>query len=219
MKVEPIYLDDVVQNDMEWDRLHLGVITTSGFSDMKAGGSGVTKDKYWYGRASERITGISASGNYKSWQMQRGHDQEHKARLRYEMMTGLDVRQTGFVWMNPDKLVGSSPDGLIGDDGLVEIKTREVHIHMPWVLKSEKKISGTYMDQAQGQMLVTGRQWVDWVSYCPEAPIPLEWFRIHRDEDHIDLLVAALERAISGIDEIEAEMRAAMHQRLGSGVH
>jgi hypothetical protein len=124
---------------------------------------------------------------YINHHMERGKVMEVEARTLYLFRTGTDLRLAGF-FVNDEIGAGASPDSVIGEDGLVEIKTK-----LP-ALQLELLISGglpaEHKAQVQGQLLVTGRQWVDFVSYWPKLPAHI--VRVERDEPYIATLKQAL---------------------------
>jgi len=193
-------IPDAAQGSDEWLKIRSGKITASGISDMMSGGSGLTRQKYLTQLAVERMTGKSING-FKSAAMQRGTDLEPEAREAYEFDNLIDVLQSGFVDHPIIAHSGASPDGLVGDDGLVEIKCPDLHTHIGYILSA--KVPTNYFLQMQWQMAVTGRQWCDFYSYNPDMPLHLKSFqvRVMRDEK----LIKELEQAAVIFDaEIES---------------
>lgn len=120
--------------------------------------------------------------------MENGHLNEASAVAEYEFMTGRDTQQVGFVTTD-DGLIGASPDRLVGDDGLLECKCPSEWVHIRHMVEND--LESDHRVQIQGQLLVTGRQWVDAISWCKGFPSVI--IRVERDEEFIsgmnDLLV------------------------------
>jgi putative phage-type endonuclease len=178
------------QHTPEWFACRIGCLTSSRIADV------VTKRKrnpteplqaYLDLRldlAVERVTG-KISENYVSYWMERGTELEPLARAAYELRNDVEVRQTGFVLHPSIKWAGCSPDGLIGDDGLVELKVPKSTTHAEYLLG--ECVPELYVPQMLWQMACTGRSWCDFASYCPDFPEPLDLFvcRLQRDSNRI----------------------------------
>ena len=131
----------------------------------------------------EAVLGEPLDSPDSMW-MGRGTDMEDEARGWYELTRGVDVDVVGFV-VNGG--VGCSPDGLVGSDGLVEIKIRKAANHMAAVMAG---VHGALDTQIQGQLMVTERAWCDVIHYNPQ--LPSQVVRVERDEDYVGALRAAL---------------------------
>ncbi len=149
----------------------------------------------------ERLTGNPVQG-YTNAAMQWGTDQEPYAREAYEAHTGVLVDQVGFVPHKAIPWCGASPDGLIDDAGLVELKCPESTTHLEWL--EAGKVPPKHMPQIQGQMWVTERQWCDFVSFDPRFPPNLQLFivRAERDDDYIKTLESAVKDFLGGVEEM-----------------
>lgn len=191
-------LYDYPQGSDDWLQLRVGKITASRFKDARdrnkpAKGETVGKPSakcigYAAQVAVERIAGRSLDQKFQSWQMKEGHEQEPAARNAYDVETGNVVREVGAI-ATDDELFLYSPDGLIGDDGLLEIKT----LLSPEVIL--RVVGGgdlsDYMDQCLGGLWLTGRKWIDLVLWAPALePIgrALTIHHIERDDDAIEAL-------------------------------
>lgn len=181
---------DVEQRSDAWRQLRLGRVTASRIGDILA----KTKSGYSASRANlmaelicERLTGKPNEG-FVSAPMQHGIDTEPEARSAYEFYKGLTVKQIGFALHPRIEQAGCSPDGLINDDGLIEIKCPQGAAHLETLLA--QKIPEKYIAQMQMQMACTERQWVDFVSYCPSFPEELRLYvcRLFRDDKRISEL-------------------------------
>lgn len=175
------------QNSDDWYAARCGIVTASEFHTVLAkgrgGGESVTRRKYMLTLAGERIGGPSPFDRYSNSAMQRGHEYEQEARDSYQLITDHEVEQVGFMRRGD---VGYSPDGIIGDDGLLEIKTKAYPLHLDCLLKDE--VPEEHMAQIQGGLWVSGRLWLDFVSYSPGLPIFIK--RVTRDEAYIARLSA-----------------------------
>ena len=180
----------IPQGTDEWKRERLGHVTASRVADVMAKvktGEAKTREKYRYEIVTQRLTNEIVDG-YTNDAMAWGTEQEPYARMAYEARTGNFVNQVGFVKHWGIKWVGASPDGLVGDDGLIEIKCPNTLTHLK-TLESGKAPS-EYIGQMQMQMWVTGRSWCDFVSYDPRLPDELRYFciRVNRDNDYISAM-------------------------------
>lgn len=175
----------IEQGTIEWFAMRLGKVTASKVSDVMSKGKGKAESagvrNYRAQLVCERLTG-NREETYANCAMQRGTELEPMARECYEFIKGVDVYQIAFVNHPLIEYGGASPDGLVGDDGLIEIKCPNTATHIDYLLTGEPP--ATYIDQMNWQMACTGRQWVDFVSYDPRLPEELQLFvvRHHRDE-------------------------------------
>jgi putative phage-type endonuclease len=172
----------------EWYSARLGKVTASRLSDVLATiktGEAAARANYRIELVAERLTGKSTPG-FTSAAMQWGVSCEPMARSAYETETGLIVTEVGFVDHPTIEMTGASPDGLVGDDGLIEIKCPDTKTHIETL--TSKKAPSKYIPQMQWQMACTGRQWVDFVSFDPRLPehLMLEIIRVDRDQSLID---------------------------------
>lgn len=178
------------QGTDEWRMLRLGIPTASNFAEVMAkgkdGGKSITRRKYLLTLLGERLTGEVVDG-YSNAHMERGKVMEAEARDLYTFRTDAAIQQVSFV-RNDEVSAGASPDALIGADGLLEIKTRLPALQLDLLLSGG--LPAEHKAQVQGQLLVTGRQWVDFVSYWPK--LPLHIVRVERDEPYIATLRQAI---------------------------
>lgn len=138
-----------------------------------------TAKKYAVDIAIEQITGNPISSNYSNQHMERGHEQEPMARMLYEDENFCDVSNGGFFQSD---FVGCSPDGLVCEDGAVEIKSVISSIHYTNVKRGT--VDPAYKWQCRGNLKFTGREWLDFVSYCADYPTGKQLFihRLHKDD-------------------------------------
>lgn len=173
---------DVIQGSKEWEDLHLLKLTASDATAVIAQGKGLktlVRNKLAEYYSSEKYE--EYSNKYKNSQMQRGSDMEDTARRIYELETGLTVEQVGFVEL--DEHIGCSPDGLVGEEGLLEIKNPSDTVFIELAIKA--KIDSNHINQMQMQMFVTGRKWCDYFAFNPNFSPNFFMRRIHRDEDYM----------------------------------
>jgi putative phage-type endonuclease len=170
------------QRSPEWFQARLGVPSASAFGRViTPGGKPSTQaDGYLNKLVAEILTGKSEYQEVNE-AMQRGTDLEPEARQYYELIAG-PVQEVGFCIH--DDGFGCSPDGFVGEDGLLEIKCPLAHTHVEYLI--DDAIPGIYIPQVQGQLLVTGRKWCDFLSYHPDMKPLL--VRVERDEKFIATL-------------------------------
>lgn len=177
-----------------WLRQRAGKVTASRISDVMAktkSGYSASRKNYLAQLLTERLTGAPAQ-SFTSAAMEHGINTEPQARDAYQFLTMDTVVETGFV-IHPDiEDAGASPDGLIGERGLIEIKCPNTATHIE-TLKSEK-IADKYVKQMQWQMACTGRAWCDFMSFDPRLPEELQvWIkRVERDDE----MIAEIESAV-----------------------
>lgn len=198
------------QRTQEWFEARLGHVTASRIADLTAKtktGYSASRAKYKAQLLCERLTG-QIEQSFTSLAMQRGIDLEPKARAIYTLETGNLVEETGFVIHPLIKNSGASPDGLIGDDGLIEIKCPETHTHIEF-LKTQKP-KKEYWLQMQWQMACTGRQWCDFVSYDDRLPenLAFKCIRIYRDEKQIIEIENEVQQFLFELDNEIKELEA-----------
>ena len=186
--------NELVQGTDEWFKVRLGKLTASKSQAIANNGKGL--ETLCFEKVAEIISG-TREDSYKNADMDRGNEQETLARSAYEMETGNQVKTVGFVEL--DERVGCSPDGLVGDDGLVEIKCHNGS-KMVQLLFSNK-IDTKYVWQIQFQMYVTGRQYVDYVGFNENFP-NLKIIRVIRDEKSIEKIRIGIETGKAKIEEI-----------------
>lgn len=192
-------LIDVKQGTDEWLQARLGLVTASNFkfatSDGIGGADSKTKFSYLCALLSERTTGNLVK-RYHNEAMEWGTHNEPAARSTYTLETGSEVTQVGFV--KNGEHVGASPDGLVGDDGMIQIKCQESHNHIANLLK--QKCPTVHLKQIQGELWCCGRLWSDFVSFDPRNPFKdIFIFRVHRDEEFIRKLA-------EGVNEFVVEL-------------
>lgn len=159
---------DVEQNGEEWDALRLGKATASNFGLIMANDGkafGEPARRYALQLALEQIKGCKSEFGFSNDHMERGHEQETIARMLYEEMNFVDVDNGGFF---DHETYGDSPDGLVGQDGLVEIKSVIAATHYSTLTRAS--FDPAYRWQLVGHLDCSGRDWVDFISYCSDFP-------------------------------------------------
>jgi hypothetical protein len=205
------------QGSEDWLQLRVGKITASRYKDARdrlkpAKGETIGKPSakcmgYAAQVAVERIAGRSIDKVFQNWQMKEGQEQEPNARNAYDVESGNVVQEVGAITTDDDLFL-YSPDGLIADDGLLEIKTLLSGDVILRVIGNGDL--SEYMDQCMGGLWLTGRRWIDLVLWAPAlAPIGRELtiHRIHRDEAAIEALEADLVAFARMVSDAEAKLR------------
>lgn len=184
------------QRTDEWFAARIGKVTASKVADVvakvKSGAYSASRDSYMAQLVIERITGKPTEFN-ASASMQWGTEQEPFARAAYEAATGVMVDEVGFIIHPSIPDAGASPDGLVGTDGLVEIKCPNTATHIETLI--DAVVPAKYIAQMQWQMACTGRKWCDFVSFDSRMPAKAQlWIkRVERD----DVLINTMEAEVS----------------------
>jgi putative phage-type endonuclease len=200
----------IEQRSEEWHQMRLGKVTASRIADMMAKtktGWGASRGNYAAELIAERLTGQRTEG-YVSEAMQNGIDLEEEARNAYAFIKNAKLHEVAFVDHPSISMSGASPDRLVGDDGLIEIKCPMPKKHIATLLGGS--IDGSYQMQMQWQMACTGRQWCDFVSYNPAMPEHLKLFvrRVRRDDTHISDLEMEVIKFLSEVEDKVAALNA-----------
>jgi len=197
---------DAVQGSAEWNQLKCGWIGASRIGDMLAttkNGWAASRKNYFNELLAQRLTGRRTSRYIYS--LNNRLEMEPEARSAYEFYTGNDVVEVGFIPHPRIDRAGASPDGLVGEDGGLEIKCCDAGAHLAMI--ETGIIDSAYLYQCQFGMACAERSWWDFVAYHPDMPEELKFWtkRIERD-DHC---IAKIEKAVREFDaEIEAKSAA-----------
>lgn len=196
------------QRSDEWFAARLGKVTASKVSDVMAktkSGYAASRTNYMMALLCERLTG-KREDFYVNAAMQRGTDLEASARSVYEAECGLLVSETGLVIHSSIDQFGASPDGLVGEHGLLEIKCPNTSTHIEFIRTGKPK--SEYQWQMLAQMACTGRQWCDFVSYDDRLPAALQYscIRFERDDSRIAEMESEIIKFLSELALIETEM-------------
>ncbi len=197
------------QRSPEWYAARVGKLTASRMNDavdvLKKGGESQARINYRLELATERLTGMLIE-KYTNTAMQWGIDNEPKAREEFELLTGEFVTEVGFYDHPAINGTGASPDGLVGIDGLIEIKCPTSQTHLQWVL--DNKIPEKHINQMLWQMACTGRKYCHFVSFDPRMPPELQLFHkvFEPKESEIPDLEQRAIDFLSTVDELIANI-------------
>jgi putative phage-type endonuclease len=210
----------IVQGTAEWHAIRVGKVTASRVSDVIARtktGWGASRANYMAELIAERLTGTPAE-TYSNAIMQRGTEKEPDARAAYEFLTDAEIEQIGFVAHPNIAASGASPDGLIGNDGLVEIKCPNTATHIETLLGGA--VPAKYVTQIFWQMACTGRAWCDFVSFDPRLPESMRLFvrRLHRNGGEIARLEGCVVEFLAELDQKVSELIRIYEPDFPSGV-
>ena len=202
-------VDTSPQGTPEWLLARAKVITASNITKVMSKGRGSAPSKtrmtYMIEKATETLTGNPVSNGFQSDAMKRGNELEPDARAFYTMLTGNSVEESGLIYLNELKRIGASVDGLVGDDGLVEIKCPNLNTHVNYLL--DGVMPSTYIKQVQTQMWVTNRAWCDFISYNPDSHKMGFLVRVDRDEELIKSISDAVYAFIGDLDTLTEKLR------------
>lgn len=191
---------DCAQGTPEWLQSRCGIVTASTFSDVLAKGEGKTRTKLLYSVAAEILSGKPVPSWGSNAHTERGHEMEPEVRNLYEASCPDEVVQVGFMRLGR---IGCSPDSLVGDAGLLEIKTRLPHLQIEVLERGT--LPPENRAQVQGQLLVSGREWCDYRSYWPG--LPQLKLRVPRDDAYLQTLQDELDRFLNDVDRIVQKYR------------
>lgn len=205
------------QRSAEWFAARLGCVTASRVKDVMATGRGsapsATRKNYMMELLCERLTGQAGGADLsRNAAVQRGVELEPFACMAYEADKGLMVVETGLVMHPRIAHFGASPDGLVGSDGVLEIKCPNTATHIA-TMQSERH-DPQYEWQMLAQMACTGRAWADFVSYDDRLPEPLQYVchRFERDFKRIRDMEAEVSAFLEELAELEKDMRERMKE-------
>jgi putative phage-type endonuclease len=193
----------IEQGTDEWFAARIGKVTASRVADVIAKtktGYSTSRDNYMAQLICERLTGQKGE-SFTNAAMQWGTETEPLARISYEVAQNVLVDQVGFVSHPKILMAGASPDGLVGDNGLLEIKCPNTATHIDTLLS--ETVPGKYNTQMQFQMACTDREWCDFVSFDNRLPTELQLFvkRVPRDNVFIRLIEGEIVQFIAELDD------------------
>lgn len=197
---------EIKQGSAEWLALRAGKVTASRIADVMMAKTTAGYKNYMADLIVERLTG-SKTESFTTSAMQWGVDNEPLARAEYEVKTGGFVDQVTFVEHPSIEMFGCSPDGLIGEDGLVEIKCPNTATHIDYVMAD--KPPAKYVPQMQCQLAVTGRKWCDFVSFDPRLPDGLQLFivRLERDDEYIEKMEKEVKKFLDEVNQAVLKLK------------
>jgi len=191
--------DELEQKSEEWLKVRLGKFGSTDAQAVAAGGGGLTTRVFE--KVAELIIG-QPKAHYTNADMERGIELEPMARSAYEIETGNAVKQVGYIEL--DSCVGGSPDGLVGDDGLVEIKCPSNTNFIRFAFT--RKIKSAYVWQMQHLMYISDRKWCDFVAFNEKLD-RIIIIRVERDEAKIEKIRIGLESGIEKLKEVLMECK------------
>jgi len=203
------------QRSDEWFLARLGKVTASRVADVVARtktGWGASRANYMAELLIERLSG-QPTASYINDAMRWGNEQEPLARDAYCWRNNVTIEEVGFVPHPTIEMSGASPDGLVGEDGLIEIKCPNSATHLDVLLS--KTIPDKYFKQMQWQMDCTGREWCDWMSFDPRLPSELSVYiqRVERDDKLIAGLRKDVEAFLAELDQKIVQLKAEYYDR------
>ena len=204
----------MIQRSPEWFAARIGRVTASRVADIMRttkSGPAASRKNYLAELVCERLTGNKAEG-FESAAMAWGTECEPMARAEYEVRNIVTVEEVGFCRHPTITMAGASPDGLVGDDGLIEIKCPNTSTHIETLMTG--KIDPDYLVQMGWQMECTGATWCDFVSFDPRLPADMQlWVkRVPRD----NAMIAEIEGEVRKFLAEMAAKIAALESRYGS---
>lgn len=190
------------QGTPEWYAARLGKVTASRIADLTAqtkSGWGASRANYMAELLCERLTGETAD-RFTNAAMQWGKDAEPQARAAYEFISGNAVAEVGFIDHPTIDMAGASPDGLVGDDGMLEIKCPNTATHIETLLT--EAVPAKYRKQMLWQLACAGRAWCDFVSFDPRLPGDMQLFvtRIIPEDGEIEVMEKDVADFIAELD-------------------
>ena len=190
------------QGSDAWFNIRIGKVTASRVADVLAKtktGYSTTRDNYMAQLVCERLTGQKGE-SFTNAAMQHGTETEPLARAAYEALRDVLVDEVGFVSHPTIEMSGASPDGLVGEDGLIEIKCPNTATHIETLLS--ETVPNKYYTQMQFQLSCTGRKWCDFVSFDNRLPSELQMFvkRVPRDDVYIRLIEDEIVKFLGELD-------------------
>lgn len=194
--MEPIYHWNIIQGTYEWDEIRLGKLTGSDFHTF-LGKQQEKKDEKLAEKATERVLGDTDRESFTTKAMERGHILEPEARRLYQAITDNPVKEVGFVSLGD--YIGCSPDGVVGESGLLEIKCPMAKNFLLW--RNKQYIKPEYKTQIQFNLYVSGREWCDFFVYHPRLGYYM--VRVEKEPEYQDKIASAIEECITKIKEYE----------------
>jgi putative phage-type endonuclease len=203
----------IEQGSLEWKMLRAGKVTASRVADVLSkikSGESAGRKNYKMDLVAERLTNQPAE-SFTNSAMQWGTEQEPFARIAYETKMNLFVEQIPFMDHPKIEWFGCSPDGLVAEDGLIEIKCPNTTTHLEYI--EGGKPPAKYIPQMQSQMACTGRKWCDFVSFDPRLPENLQLFvvRLDRDDGYIKDMETEVQKFLQEVDELFTKLKERMY--------
>jgi len=199
-------MEELIQGTQEWLNARAGSLGASRVADAIAktkSGWGASRANLMAELIVERLTGAPVADRFVNDAMRWGTEVEPQARAAYEFYKDVSVKQVGIVRHPSIAGTHASPDGLVGDDGLIEIKAPQTSNHIETLIS--KAVPAKYVTQIQWQLCCTGRQWCDFVSFDPRMPEAMQFFcvRVHRVPEIIEELE---QEVVAFLNEVRAKI-------------
>lgn len=199
----------IEQGSDAWKALRAGKVTASRVADVLSkikSGESAGRKNYRMDLVAERLTGKPAD-SFTNSAMQWGTEQEPFARIAYETHKGLFVEQVPFIDHPTIEWFGCSPDGLVAEDGLLEIKCPNTTTHLEYL--QDGKPPSKYIPQMMAQMACTGRKWCDFASFDPRLPEDLQLFvvRLNWDDAYIQEMEAEVKQFLNEVDATLSQLK------------
>ena len=196
-----------IQGSPEWLSERAGKVTASMVSAVLAKPETAGYRDYQAQLVAEILTGKPQGSDYINAAMAFGTEMEPLARSAYEAETGFSVDEVGFCQHPTINRAGASPDGLVGDFGLVEIKCPKVATHLAYLIAGVVPVG--YKNQMMWQMACSGRDWCDFASFRPDLPEHLQLFiiRFKRDPERIKELETAVVAFLDSVDKMINQLK------------
>jgi putative phage-type endonuclease len=202
-------IDQHEQGTPEWLAARAGVVTASCLSKVMAKGRGNALSKvrteYMIQLATEIVTGNPVGETPVNYWMERGTELEPDARMMYEMLTDSEVVEAGLIYLDEDRRIGASVDGIVGN-GLVEIKCPKLVTHVSYLL--DDRLPPAYKAQVHGQMWIADKDHCDFVSYHPDSHKQIFMHRVERDDEYIETLKSAVSQFVTELDDLVDRLKA-----------
>lgn len=194
---------DIEQGSEEWFEIHKGIPTASEFDKIITPLGKISKQaqSYMIKLIAEKFS--NDGYEFTNHWLERGLELEPEARRFYEFTRDVKVKQVGFIYLDENKQVGGSPDGLIGKDGGLEIKCLKAENHIEMILSGKMPIK--YIPQIQGNLWISGRKWWDFLGYHPSFKSFI--VRIERDEEYISLIEKQINIFLKEMEKLEKQIR------------
>lgn len=198
----------MIQGTDEWKESRLGMVTASRVADIMAktrSGESATRKNYMMELLCQRLTGVYSEG-FASGAMQRGTELETVARSMFEIQTGLTVEETGSIRHPTIEMFSASPDGLIGNDGLIEIKCPNTAQHISFLVENE--IPTKYQWQMRAQMACTDREWCIYCQYDDRVPenMQLLYKKFYRSVEEEGLMLQEINNFLQDLERLEIKI-------------
>lgn len=190
-------IHEMEQGTPEWLEVRKGKMTASNAQAIGNNGKGL---KTYIKKITAQKT-LNGKDEFSNGHTERGHELEEQARSLYELETEQTVKQVGFI--EHSEYIGCSPDGLVGEDGGLEVKCLDYLAFFEHLLERENAIDSKYIWQIQMNLLITGRKWWDYLAYYPDYKKPLFIYRFEPDKEKIEKLKEGLKNGEQMIKDIE----------------